>query len=137
MASVLSGILNPNNIIGQSTVDNPYIPNNSAVYSPSWLDNAFGYTAADGTKVNGWGNTAVSLGSSLFSALNGWNQTKLAEDALAWNKKIGMANLTNSVNSYNGHANDQQYAMALAQGKTDAQAKAAAQNYLNTYGAKV
>ena len=91
----------------------------------------------DGSGTKGLLDTGVGLSSALFSALNGWNQTKLAEDALAWNKKIGMANLTNSVNSYNGHANDQQYAMALAQGKTDAQARAAAQNYLNTYGAKV
>jgi hypothetical protein len=54
-----------------------------------WFNNSgfFGSTAADGTKTQGWGGTAIGVAQGLGNAFLGMKQYGLAKDQLAFGKE--------------------------------------------------
>jgi hypothetical protein len=70
----------------------------------------FGSTAADGTKTQGWGGTALGVAQGLGNAYLGMKQYGLAKDTLAENKRQFALNFGAQQKTTNAHLMDRQNA---------------------------
>lgn len=77
---------------------------------PSLLQSLIGYTKADGTKVNGWGGTALGLGNALSSGLMAMKNYGLAKDQLKQQQQQFMMNYDTQRKLTNTYMEDRQRA---------------------------
>ena len=83
----LRSILNPNQIIGQSTPDNPNLVPQTTAYSPDTWDNLFGWKdQASGISHNGVAGTALDAASALMNGYLGMQNYGLAKDQFNFQK---------------------------------------------------
>lgn len=87
MAS-FANVINPTgfDLLGQSTVANPNLITEGAAFEPSYLQSLTGYTLGDGTKVNGWGASAIGAASALMNGFLGMQNYGLAKDQFNFQK---------------------------------------------------
>lgn len=80
--------------------------------SYDWLSpiSIFGGTQSDGTKINGWGSTALGLGQGLWGAYAGMKQLGMAEDMFDESKRQFNKNYTMQRKTLNTAMEDRQRA---------------------------
>ena len=114
IAETLAKILNPDGVIGQSTVANPNLVTEEAVFEPSYLQALTGYTLGDGTKVNGWGTPAIGAASALMNGYLGMQNYNLAKDQFDFQKSAFNKNWAAQSKMTNASLADRQAARVAA-----------------------